>query len=54
MNSYLIKAAFVRDYVLLTYSDGESFLVTKNDYNRSFMCFLSFSKEAIKRDFMVT
>lgn len=41
------------EYVRLFYEDGDSFLVNKTDFNRTFMSFCSASKEEILRDFAI-
>ena len=37
--------------IRLFYEDGDSFCVNDADFNRAFACFLSASKDEIKRDF---
>lgn len=37
--------------IRLYYEDGESFCVSREDFNRAFACFLNADKTAIKRDF---
>lgn len=39
------------DLVGLYYDDGDSFSVRKEDFNRTFGCFINADKAAIKRDF---
>ena len=41
------------NFVLLSYSDGDSFLIPVADFNRAFGAIVSGSKESIKRDFSI-
>lgn len=40
--------------IKLIYKDGDSFYISREDFNRAFGCIVSGEKEEIRRDFSLT
>lgn len=51
--TYLIEWEVEKDRVRMTYNDGETIYVGKNDFDRAFGAILNASKEDVIRDFAI-